>query len=182
MRESKLPVVIAIAAVSGGGKTTIATDLNQTLKSSKILYFDNYNSVGPINIIEWVDKGANYNEWNLNPLIEDLKVLLSESIDYIILDYPFAYRHTRMSEYIDLTVFIDTPLDIALARRVTRDFKNSSIENILSDMDNYIAQGRRGYLEMLKNIKPNSDIILDGTLPRIEIAKSICKSLKELYK
>lgn len=87
-----------------------------------------------------------------------------------------------MSEYIDVSVFIDTPLDIALARRVTRDFKNSSIENILSDMDNYIAQGRRGYLEMLRNIKPNSDIILDGTLPRIEIVKSICKSLKELYK
>ncbi len=37
MRKSKLPVVIAITAVSDGRKTTTATDLNQTLKNSKIL-------------------------------------------------------------------------------------------------------------------------------------------------
>jgi uridine kinase len=54
---------------------------------------------------------------------------------------------------IDFSVFIDTPLDIALARRVTRDFRDSPTENILSDLDNYISRGRRGYLNMLKHIE-----------------------------
>lgn len=75
------------------------------------------------------------------------------------MDFPFAYKHFKTSKLIDFAVFIDTPLDIAMARRVTRDFKGNSVENIFLDMNNYISKGRRGYLEMLKTIKPNSDIM-----------------------
>ncbi|MBM7714882.1 uridine kinase [Bacillus thermophilus] len=180
MNKGKLPLVIAIAAVSGGGKTTVATQLNQSLQNSKILYFDHYNFEGPDDMIDWVDRGANYDDWNLVPLIKDLEGLLSEPLDYIVLDFPFAYKHTKMSKFIDFAVFIDTPLDIAMARRVMRDFKNNSIDDILLDMKNYIAQGRRGYLEMLKTIKPNSDIIVDGTLPLLEIIHKISTSVEKM--
>lgn len=159
------PLIIAIAGVSGGGKTTITNYLNDKLQNSKILSFDYYDFEGPADIIDWVDKGANYNEWNLDPLIHDVEALLKEPLEYILLDYPFAYKHTKTSKFIDFAVFIDTPLDVAMARRVIRDFKNSSTETILSNMKNYILQGRRGYLEMVNMIKPNSDIIVDGTLP-----------------
>ncbi|WP_144032224.1 hypothetical protein [Amphibacillus jilinensis] len=101
-------------------------------------------------------------------------MLLSEPLDYILLDYPFAYKHKKVSILIDLAIYIDTPLDIAMARRLIRDFKNSSTENILFDLENYVLRGRRGYLEMLKTIKPNSDIIVDGTL-------SISKITDEIY-
>lgn len=60
-----------------------------------------------------------------------------------------------------------------MARRIARDFQNNSVEDILLDMQNYISQGRRGYLEMLQTIKPNSDIIVDGTLPISEIVSII---------
>lgn len=56
MIKGKKPLVIAIAAVSGGGKTTIATHLNERLHHSKILYFDDYDFEGPDDIIDWVDK------------------------------------------------------------------------------------------------------------------------------
>ncbi|HEK9104097.1 AAA family ATPase [Bacillus pfraonensis] len=173
MNKEKLPLVIAIAGVSGGGKSTIAKHLNERLHNSKTLFFDDYDFDGPNDIIDWVDKGANYDEWNLAPLIRDLKGLLSEPLDYILLDFPFAYKHSKTSKLIDLTVFIDTPLDIAMARRVIRDFRNSSNESILIEMENYISQGRRGYLEMLKTIKPNSDIIVDGTLSVSKVGDKI---------
>ncbi|MDQ0177215.1 AAA family ATPase [Bacillus chungangensis] len=173
MNKGKLPLVIAIAGVSGGGKTTIAKHLNERLHNSKTLFFDDYDFDVPNDMIDWVDKGANYDEWNLAPLIRDLKGLLSEPLDYIVLDFPFAYKHSKTSKLIDLTVFIDTPLDIAMARRVIRDFRNSSNESILIEMENYISQGRRGYLEMLKTIKPNSDIIVDGTLSVSKIGDKI---------
>ena len=173
MNTEKLPLVIAIAGVSGGGKSTIAKHLNERLHNSKTLFFDDYDFDGPNDIIDWVDKGANYDEWNLAPLIRDLKGLLSEPLDYILLDFPFAYKHSKTSKLIDLTVFIDTPLDIAMARRVIRDFRNSSNESILIEMENYISQGRRGYLEMLKTIKPNSDIIVDGTLSVSKVGDKI---------
>ncbi|WP_313893940.1 hypothetical protein [Psychrobacillus sp.] len=178
MKKGKLPLVIAIASVSGGGKTTIATHLNERLQNSKTLFFDDYDFDGPDDIIDWVDNGANYDEWNLAPFIRDLETLLTESLDYIVLDFPFAYKHSKTSKFIDLAVFIDTPLDIAMARRVTRDFKNNSVENILMDMKNYISQGRRGYLEMLITIKPNSEIIVDGTLSISEIVNIISNSLE----
>ncbi|MFC0273333.1 hypothetical protein ACFFIX_18170 [Metabacillus herbersteinensis] len=107
----------------------------------------------------------------------DLEVLLTEHLNYIVLDFLFAYKHSKFSKFINFAVFIDTPMDIVLARRVTRDFKNSSVENILYDMKNYIFQGRRGYLEMLKTIKPNSDIIDVGTLPVSEIVSIISENV-----
>lgn len=173
MNAGNLPFVVAIAGVSGGGKTTIAKHLNERLHNSKTLFFDDYDFDGPNDIIHWVDKGANYDEWNLAPLIIDIMGLLSEPLDFIVLDFPFAYKHSQTSKLIDLTVFIDTPLDIAMARRVIRDFKNSSNESILIEMENYISQGRRGYLEMLKTIKPNSDIVVDGTLSVSKIGDKI---------
>jgi uridine kinase len=174
MNKGKLPpLVIAISGVSGGGKTTIVKHLNKRLHNAKTLFFDDYNFDGPDDIIDWVDKGANYNEWNLAPLIRDLEALLAESLDYIVIDFPFAYKHSKTRKLIDITVFIDTPLDIAMARRIIRDFKNGSNENILNEMENYILQGRRGYLEMLKTIKPSSDIIVDGTLSVSKIVDTI---------
>nr|WP_088035996.1 AAA family ATPase [Evansella clarkii] len=169
MEKEKLPLVIAISGVSGSGKTTITKYLRDKLHNSKILSFDDYDFAGPPDIIDWVDKGANYNEWNMDPLIQDIESLFTEPLNYILLDYPFAYKHIKTSNLIDVTVFIDTPLDVALARRIIRDFKDSPSENILIDMERYLSAGRRGYLEMIKTIKPNSDIIVDGTLEIHEI-------------
>ncbi len=178
MKRGKPPIVIAIAAVSGGGKTTITSNVNGKLKNSKILFFDEYNFDGPEDMIEWIDHGSNPDEWNLSPLISDIKKLLMEPLDYIILDYPFAYLHSKTSELIDFTVFIDTPLDIAMARRITRDFKNGSVEDIIVDLNNYIQKGRQGYLDMLNTIKPNSDLVVDGTLPVSDIVSVIIQHIE----
>ena len=175
--KKKLPLVVAIAGVSGGGKTTIAKHLNEKLPNSKTLFFDDYDFDGPDDIIEWVDKGANYDEWNLAPLIKDLEALLTETLDYIVLDFPFAYKHSKTRKLINFAVFIETPLDIALARRVIRDFTNSSNEKILIEMENYISKGRRGYLEMINTIKPISNIIVDGTLSVSEIVDKIYETI-----
>ncbi|MYL57213.1 hypothetical protein GLW20_06815 [Virgibacillus halodenitrificans] len=178
MRERKLPFVIAIAGVSGGGKTAVTTSLVQKLSNSKALYFDDYDFDGPDDIICWVESGSDYNQWDLTPFIRDLEVLGNQQLNYIVLDFPFAYKHSKTSEFIDFAVFIDTPLDIALARRMVRDFKTASVKNILADMENYISQGRKGYIEMLNTIKPNSDIIIDGVKPVSEIVSRICEQLE----
>lgn len=172
------PFVIAIAGVSGGGKTAVTTYLTQELPHAKALCFDDYDFDRSIDIINWLDSGADYNQWDLTPLINDLKSLCNESLHYIILDYPFAYKHFNMSRFIDIAVFIDTPLDIALARRMRRDFKSSSGESVLADMENYIAQGRKGFVEMLNTVRPNSDVVIDGTRTVSEIADRILDQLE----
>jgi uridine kinase len=169
-------MVIAIAAVSGGGKTTITNNLNRRFHNSQALFFDDYEFDGPDDICDWVERGADYNEWKLEPLINELKSILSNnklSLDYILIDFPFAYKHSAMSEYIDFTVFIDTPLDIAMARRTLRDFREISPDSIRKDLNTYLSRGRFAYLEMLNSIKPNSDFIVDGSLSIDDITNQI---------
>lgn len=180
MKELKSPLVIAIAGVSGGGKTTIVMRLMEQLQKSKALFFDDYEFEGPDDVLEWVDRGSNHDEWNLASFNKDLEELLTESLDYILLDFPFAYQHSQTRELIDYTIFIDTPLDIALARRTVRDFKGSSVEEIMVQMEHYATQGRRAYLEMLETIKPDSDLVVEGTLSIGEITNLIIEKCGRL--
>ncbi|WP_261129678.1 hypothetical protein [Bacillus sp. Marseille-Q3570] len=170
------PKVISIAAVSGGGKTTITKKLSEKLKFSKALFFDMYDFEGsPDDLIKWVEEGPDYDQWNLKPLISDLQSLLSaeEPSPYILLDYPFAYKNNSIKSFIDLSIYIDTPLDIAMVRRLLRDHTNSSTFDIQNDLDFYLNYGRTAYLEMENTIKPNSDLIIDGTLSLNEIVDTI---------
>lgn len=170
--------VISVAAVSGGGKTTVTESLTHKLMNSKALYFDSYNFDNcPADICKWIDDGANYDEWVLTPLIKDIQHLLQNSyLDYIIVDYPFAYLNSEMRQFIDVTIFIDTPLDIAMARRILRDFKEDTMSEIQNDLKHYITYARKAYLEALHTVKPNSDIVLDGSLSVDEIINQILES------
>lgn len=176
--------IISIAAVSGGGKTTITERLTHELKNSKALYFDSYTFDNcPADICKWIEDGANYDEWVLTPLINDIQHLLQNSyLDYIIVDYPFAYLNSEMGKFIDVTIFIDTPLDIAMARRILRDFKEDTMSEIHNDLKHYITYARKAYLEALHTVKPNSDIVLDGSLSVGEIIDQIvdCLNVREV--
>lgn len=114
----------------------------------------------------------------MGPLAKKLTELLAETLDYIFIDFPFAYQHSQIREFIDLAVFIDTPLDLALTRRMTRDFKTENAEEILQNLQHYATKGRRAYINMLETIKPDSDLVLDGSLTPIEIEKNIITHLK----
>lgn len=164
MNNLKKPITIAIAGVSGGGKTALVTHLATHTNSAIALFFDDYDLDGPDDVLEWVDRGADSHEWNLEPFVADFVELLKQPVEYIFLDYPFAYQHMRMKEYIDLAVFIDTPLDLALARRISRDFHDSSEEEIVAQVNYYASHGRRAYIHMLNKIQPDSDLLVDGTL------------------
>ncbi|MGL4453208.1 MAG: hypothetical protein ACRCTZ_18760 [Sarcina sp.] len=174
------PLVIAIAAVSGGGKTTLVRTLENELDLSKALYFDEYDfDEAPTDFFEWVKSGSNYNEWNLYNLVNDIENLLGKNnLEYILLDYPFAYKNDQIAQYIDYAIFIDTPLDIAMARRILRDKLNESPELLTDNLVSYVTRERIAYLEMVNTIKPNSDFIIDGTLSKDNIKNQVIKELK----
>ncbi len=181
----KKPFIIAIAAVSGGGKTTIINLLNKKIENSIALYFDDYDFEGPDNLVEWVHRGADHNEWKLDPLINDLKAILDSTktrYDYIFLDYPFSYLNTGMNDFIDLTIFIDTPLDVAMARRILRDYSNSTPEDIMFDMQSYLSGAREAYLAMLNTVRSDSNFVIDGTQGKEEIVEHIKLIIKNHMK
>lgn len=174
------PFVIAISAVSGGGKTTVAKCLAERLPNSKVLYFDDFDLHGPEDIPKWVEEGGDPHAWDLTPLFKAFSAFCLESPDFIVLDYPFLYGHAQMSEYIDLAVFIDTPLDIAMARRIIRNSEGRSGEDVIEEMQHYLSRARPAYVDMLVKVKPQSDLIVDGVLPLPEIVEIISERIASL--
>lgn len=169
--------VVAINAISGGGKTTITREVQKKLPNSKALYFDdrNYDSDSGIeDICKWVEDGADVNLWDLQRLADDIENSKKENLDFIVMDYPFGYRNNLIAPYINYSIFIDTPLDLAMARRILRDFNNDTATEIFDDIKQYLEQGRNAYLFGLDSVRENADFLVDGSL-------SINKIVEQIY-
>jgi uridine kinase len=168
------PYVISISAVAGGGKTSTAKALADKLENGIAFYFDDYEYINqPDNIGEWIDKGANPKEWNLSLIEDDINTAIqSGKYKYIVIDYPFGKNSGyKLSKLIDLAVLINTPLDIALSRRILRDFSDKSKDDILNELSYYPSI--RKYFARHNNDVTQHDFIVDGCLSIPEIVEEI---------
>ena len=124
--------VIAVSSVSGGGKTTLVKSAAFLLRGTT-LDFDDYASISqyPPDLKKWVEDGADVNEWKTPQFAQDLAALRrGESIvspldgasilpsEFIVIEEPMGRERVEMASLIDFVAVIDTPLDIALARRL----------------------------------------------------------------
>ena len=174
--------IIAIAAVTAGGKTTVVNEIKKKLPKTASLHFDDYSFEGEVeDFYQWTIDGADYNVYDLVPLEKDILALQnSGKYDCLLLDYPFAYLQDQIKDYIDLAVFIDTPLDIAMARRVLRDMAEASGDEIRRDLEMYLKYARAAYVQMLNAVRPSSDCVIDGTKPVNEITAKIIRLIQSL--
>jgi uridine kinase len=77
-------------------------------------------------------------------------------------------------------VYIDIPLDIAMARRIIRDYNNKM--DIKNEMETYLKFGRIGYLDMITQVKPSCDLICDGNDDPETIVKIIIEEINRIKK
>ncbi len=140
----KKPVIIGIVGASGSGKTTVARDLAEALKSTCFLSQDNYYRDLPAD--------ADSKAWNFDdPAVIDLAHLASdlaalkrgESIEQpqyvfsthrrasetltlhpapiIVVEGLFLFSTPALRDVFDFKIYIDVPQTVCLARRVARD-------------------------------------------------------------
>jgi uridine kinase len=176
--------VIAIAAPIGGGKTALANALAKALGNAPTIYFDHYERATESSIAdlqEWINKGADFNEITAPDLWKDLAALkrgecITDPLTqaqikpgkYIVFEAPLGREQRDTGQFIDLLVWVEVPLDVALARKVRElAIKNTgNSPDFLLWLDGYL----KNYLEVVRHVlllqkqkvRVDADLIIDG--------------------
>lgn len=170
--------IIGISGIGGAGKSVLTHALGGALNAT-ILFWDDFDEISqdPVDYIEWYKNNRDYSEWKYDALAEVLRQLkLGKKVicpatkkeliptDYIVFDAPLGRKHTATGQYIDYSIFLNTPLDVALARRVLRDFRDKSnlnITEIFEELDFYLTASRPLYTMNYEETE-KFDCVVDG--------------------
>lgn len=196
--------IAAIAAPIGGGKTTFTRAVAEALGDAQTIHFDRYEKLTqePVHFLKkWVAQGADFNRFHvpeLPALLERLKAgeTVIDPADqsqrrpsrYVVFEMPLGKEHRETAQFIDLLIWIEIPLDIALARKI-REFtalmmqqQGENIRNSLIWMDGYLEN----YLQVIRDvlqiqrqrIRPTADIIIDGTTSPETTVRAVAESIQ----
>ncbi len=173
--------VVGISAVGGGGKTAASRRLAGVLGDAVALHFDDYeeSNVYPADLPRWFADGADYDAYETPLFIRHLQALKDgQSIcypmggtivgpaRYVVADAPLGRAHSDSGRLIDLLVFIDTPLDVAMARRILRDIElaDEPLQHVIAELAGYEARARPIYEHFQERMRADADLVIEGTL------------------
>ena len=181
-RSHMKPYVIAINSISGGGKTALTTALGKELQSSTTYHFDDFDdtNIYPDDFVTWWAEGADVHQFEFPGMTKAVtETLETNESDFILLDYPFGRSHKALQGAIDLSLYIDTPLDIALARRGLRDYTSHEDQQKLKNhLDHYISSSRPLYLDSGR-YKEECDLVLDGSNDIEKLTAQVVEKIKK---
>jgi uridine kinase len=189
------PFVVSLSGVPGSGKTTLLHLLQKDYPGAQIVAYDHFHpGMSEQQIEDWIRRTGDANELPLAELIEQLFRLTQTSAEavsrpLILFETAFGRAHRATGVFIDFSVWIDTPLDIALARatlvfldQVARDRAPNAAANFIAWLTRYMEDYpllRRMYLAARERGMANADLVVDGALPADASARLIKKALAE---
>lgn len=196
--------VIAVAGPVGAGKSTLVEALAGTLGDAVALHFDHYERMTeqPIEEVrQWMEEGADLDRMPVPGLPEALQSLkLGGTVvdpltgaqilpaKHILFETQFGRRHAATGRHIDFLVWIDVPLDIALARKM-RQFAQAvdprSIDHartfspwLKEYLDNYLEVVGALLRRQRETVAAEADLVVDGTGDPAEQARAVEQAFK----
>ena len=224
--SSSRNIVIAVSSVSGGGKTTLVRNAAREL-GAVALFFDDYaehEDPYPPDLQQWVQSGVDVNALRTPQFAEDVASLRAgrsirlppsrnsggdtlgrqsgsvvDPSGFIIIEEPTGGCRDEMAPHIDFVVVIDTPLEIALARRLLRDTASLPTRGPLRHfsswlnarrhlnhtrefLKNYVQGTRVVYQRIAAQAIANCDLVLNGaTTEPNELCRQLVLAVKQQY-
>ena len=157
--------VVAVSGMSGSGKTSLVKSLATSLSCPYLLFDDFVDKTSyPKNMAQWVANGAQTSEIKTPRMDIALRELLSKSAtDYIFIEEPFGRNRSPISSLINKVVFLDIPMDICLARTISRNIAlphDDSIQQINQYLAKYNTFLRDAYIKTNSQTRQTSDLII----------------------
>jgi uridine kinase len=201
------PYVIVIAGTSGAGKSTLVQATASLLHDAVTFHFDDYASVShyPADAAHWLAEGADPDAWQTPEFLADLCSLRSGQPvtlprshrlvrpgRHIVVEEPFGRARRGMADLADFVVFIDLPLELALARRLLRDVtvrfrprhplatmraNERALEHVRHFLTDYLDDWRDAYAAVNRIALQQADLVIDGRLPTDVLARTVVDTL-----
>ena len=187
-----MTTILLMAGGTASGKSTLAHELNKRIHDSVLIQHDRYYKDIPH------PKGYNFDEPDAldNALLAKHIALLKsgKSAFTPIYDFPTHMRTKEVEEIkpqkliiiegilvmsvpeivqqSDITIFVDAPADIRLARRIRRDVveRGRDVEGVL---EQYFSTVRPMHLLHIEPHKNKADLVINGTRPIDESIQKI---------
>jgi len=198
--------VVAVAGPVGAGKTSLVKAVAQTLVDATMVCYDDYETATRMSagdLTRWIDQGASFDAFATPRLAADLNRLKQglpvgdrstatgiAPAKYILFDTPLGREHPDTGGGIDLLVWLETPLDIALARKLKQftgifvgRSEASDAHHFVGWLDTYLS----GYLEAVgrvlaiqqQRVRAGADIVLDGLRPLPDLVEQTVARIRD---
>lgn len=179
-------IIIGISGPSASGKTLFSRNILSNMNFKRIFVISEDSYYRKQNDISMkLRNKANYDHpsaFDHSLLFEDLKKIKQGKkifiptydyikhmrsnfkkkigyIDILILEGILIFVNKKIRELLDIKIYMDTPLDICLARRLIRDIKDRG-RNMNFVINQYQKTVRPMYVEYVEPVKKHVDIII----------------------
>lgn len=184
------PFTIAFCGPPGAGKSTLVRTIAALQPAYKTVNYDDFPNQTSQNfrdIKAWFERSADPNQFHVPQLVAHLEALSaagpSDVAPALLFETPFGRTHHQTGRFIDFLVWIDIPLEIALARQlqaICRQRGKPSLpeyEAFLSGLEvflqNYTEIIVLMYRRQAIDVRSGANLMVDGLKSPDELSRTI---------
>jgi len=199
-------LLIGIAGISGSGKSRFTTALKKELGERMCLmvqddyYLDkaigqtadqeaiNYDIPDAVDFnlmvehLNQLSKGVSVEipSYNFSSHSRNSETQRKAPTDFIVVEGTMIFSSAKLADLFDYTIFVDTPMDIAIVRRMARDIVERG-RDPKEVRDRYLASVRPGAFQHILAYKGLVDTLISGEIEVLDYLPRIKDQLEEKY-